>query len=249
MLTLRKKLTSDCCRTYYGATLYNGYLNIYLELMDASVELLYKQWFDGHRNNLPAPIIPEVVIRRIAATATRALNFLYNGLRPTVSIIHRDVKPSNLLINRTGIVKLCDYNISGFLSNSMCSTNVGCEWYLSPERIQEPEQRYGVVSDVWSLGVTLLEIALGRHPIYRPPSMSAFELSLTIVSGEFERNLPAGYSPNFQDFINQCLVTDPTKRPKYEALLKHPFLASDSQADDDEVSSFVGAALSNLIMA
>ncbi|KAI9620372.1 hypothetical protein KEM48_008195 [Puccinia striiformis f. sp. tritici PST-130] len=73
-----------------------------------------------------------------------------------------DVKPSNVLFNSQGQVKICDFGVSGELINSIADTFVGTSTYMSPERIQGAQ--YTVKSDVWSLGITLIELALGRFP-------------------------------------------------------------------------------------
>jgi mitogen-activated protein kinase kinase len=72
------------------------------------------------------------------------------------------VKPSNILLSHTGALKLCDFGVSGELINSIADTFVGTSTYMSPERIQASP--YTVKSDVWSLGITLLELGGGQYP-------------------------------------------------------------------------------------
>ena len=72
------------------------------------------------------------------------------------------MKPSNILLNLHGQIKLCDFGVSGELINSIANTFVGTSTYMSPERIQGAQ--YSVKSDVWSLGISLWELAVGRAP-------------------------------------------------------------------------------------
>jgi len=98
------------------------------------------------------------VVGKIALAVLEGLTYLYDVHR----IIHRDIKPSNILCNSKGEIKICDFGVSGELINSIADTFVGTSTYMSPERIQGAQ--YTVKSDVWSVGISLIELALGRFP-------------------------------------------------------------------------------------
>lgn len=102
----------------------------------------------------------EPVLGRIAASVLRGLDYLHK-----LNIIHRDIKPSNILVTRAGAVKLCDFGVSGELIGSYADTFTGTSYYMAPERIRA--QSYSIKADVWSLGLTLHEIAHLRFPF--PP--------------------------------------------------------------------------------
>lgn len=89
-------------------------------------------------------------------------------LHKTTKIIHRDIKPSNLLINSQGEVKIADFGVSGKIDYTLEYKNswVGTVTYMSPERFGG--DRYNHDTDVWSLGLTLIECALGRFPYPEP---------------------------------------------------------------------------------
>jgi len=151
------KILHDCNSPYivgfYGAFHSDGEINICMEYMDGgSLDLVIKK--NGR--------IPEKYLRKITYAVLRGLQYL----REKHKIIHRDVKPSNILVNSAGEIKICDFGVSGQLIDSMANSFVGTRSYMSPERLQGSQ--YSVASDLWSLGLSLLEMALGCYPIPPP---------------------------------------------------------------------------------
>ncbi|XP_021935684.1 dual specificity mitogen-activated protein kinase kinase 6 isoform X2 [Zootermopsis nevadensis] len=227
--------SSDCPYTvqFYGALFREGDVWICMEVMDTSLDKFYTKVCHHGRQ------IPEDILGKIAFAVVSALHYLYSELR----VIHRDVKPSNILINRMGEVKICDFGISGYLVDSVAKTiDAGCKPYMAPERIDpsgNPSQ-YDIRSDVWSLGISLLELATLRFPynIWGTP----FEQLKQVVKDDPPR-LPAGeFSPEFEDFISQCLQKGYTARPNYNQLLLHQFIQI-HQERTTNVSQFVSEVL------
>jgi len=87
-------------------------------------------------------------------------------LKEEFNILHRDVKPSNMLVNSQGEIKLCDFGVSGMLIDSMANSMVGTRSYMAPERLTG--MKYTIQSDIWSVGLSLVELAVGRYPIPLP---------------------------------------------------------------------------------
>lgn len=163
--------------------------------------------------------LPEKFLGAIAASAVKALLYL----KEKHNIIHRDVKPSNILINEEGQIKLCDFGISGKLINSVARTRAaGCIPYMAPERI-EFDSPYDIRADVWSLGMTLYELATGRSPYAE--CNSDFDILTRVVNDE-PPSLPDDmqFTLECRSFISACLTKDRKQRPKYKQLLEHAFI-------------------------
>lgn len=105
--------------------------------------------------------IIEAIVGYIAYHILLGLNYLHKELK----LIHRDIKPANILINSRGDVKIADLGICGKLDHTMDVTNswVGTLVYMGPERLNE--MSYSFTSDIWSLGLTLLECMIGKSPL------------------------------------------------------------------------------------
>lgn len=228
----------DCNSPYiidfYGSFLSEGEINILLEYMDAgSLDIVLRR----------VGRIEEPVLRHICKHTLLGLQYLRDSQR----IIHRDVKPSNILVNSAGAIKLCDFGVSGELTNSLANTFVGTRSYMAPERLSG--DKYAIESDIWSLGLSLVELATGHFPIppetpppppvpirvpprhlddeaqHKRAPLAIFELLSLVVDGTPPR-LPAdqGFTAEFQDFVAHCIVKNPSERFSIDRLLEHSWI-------------------------
>jgi len=230
--------TSDCPYTvhFYGAMFREGDVMICMEVMDMSLDKFYARAF-----NINKPI-PENVLGKVAFSVISALEYLHNILQ----VIHRDVKPSNILINRGGHVKMCDFGISGYLVDSVAKTiDAGCKPYMAPERIDymrgDPSV-YDVKSDVWSFGISMIEISTGQFPFktWKTP----FEQLKQVVMEPPPRLPENTFSHDYEDFIVKTLKKEANERPSYPELLEHEFLVHHAKVNTD-ISPFVAEVLNN----
>uniref|UniRef100_A0A8D0E8G6 mitogen-activated protein kinase kinase n=1 Tax=Salvator merianae TaxID=96440 RepID=A0A8D0E8G6_SALMN len=192
-LEILYKCDSSYIIGFYGAFFVENRISLCTEFMDGGSLDVYRK-------------IPEHVLGRIAVAVVKGLTYLWS-----LKILHRDVKPSNMLVNTRGQVKLCDFGVSTQLVNSIAKTYVGTNAYMAPERISG--EQYGIHSDVWSLGISFME----ESPV-----------------------LPVGeFSEPFVHFITQCMRKQPKERPAPEELMGHLFIVQYNDGNAEVVSMWV----------
>jgi len=186
---------------------------------DASVWIIMElmlHCFEKILKHLRMPI-PVPVLGSLTISVVSALNYL----KEKHSTIHRDVKPSNILVDYQGRIKLCDFGISGRLVDSQARTrSAGCAAYLSPERIDPERGAYDVRADIWSLGLSLIELATAQFPYSN--CKSDFEVCAKILQAEAPQ-LGGNFPADFRDFVGQCCIKEVESRPKYAVLMKTHF--------------------------
>ncbi|XP_020647678.3 serine/threonine-protein kinase 36 isoform X1 [Pogona vitticeps] len=159
--------------------------------------------------------LPEEQVQVIASQLVSALYYLHSH-----RILHRDMKPQNILLGKGGIVKLCDFGFARAMSiNTMVLTSIkGTPLYMSPELVEE--KPYDHTADLWSVGCILYELYVGTPPFY---TNSIFQLVSLIIKDPIK--WPKDMSPHFKSFLQGLLTKDPRQRLSWPELLYHPFIA------------------------
>ncbi|RFU29917.1 hypothetical protein B7463_g6432, partial [Scytalidium lignicola] len=219
-LQIMHECNSEYIVNFYGAFLSdNNDVIMCMEYMDVgSLDRISQQF---------GPVRVDV-LGKIAEATLGGLTYLYTKHH----IMHRDIKPSNILVNSRGHIKLCDFGVSGELVNSVADTFVGTSTYMAPERIQG--QKYTVKSDVWSFGLSVMELAIGKFPFDASEHLSdgdgqpsgILDLLQQIVYEPAPR-LPKSdaFPPILEDMIQKCMAKNPEERPTPQELYeREPFV-------------------------
>lgn len=164
----------------------------------------------------------EPVIATLLREVLKALVYLhYHGH------IHRDVKAGNILIDSNGAIKLADFGVAACMFDTgdrqrSRNTFVGTPCWMAPEVMQQLHG-YDFKADIWSFGITALELAHGHAPFSKYPPMKVLLMTLQNAPPGLDYERDKRFSKSFKEMVAACLVKDPKKRPSSEKLLKHPF--------------------------
>jgi serine/threonine-protein kinase OSR1/STK39 len=220
--------SSDFVVEFYCSFVQDQTLWIVMSLQEGSIRDVLKYKY-------PQGFQDEAVIATIIHQTLQGLNYLHEK-----HMIHRDIKAGNILFNKDGHIKLADFGVSAVLAShdQKCSTLAGTYHWMAPEVIDPSiaQGGYDFLADIWSLGITCIELAYGSAPYsqHRPNQVIVLILNNEPPSLEKPRVATATtrtFSSTFVDFVSRCLQHDPTKRLPANKLLGHKFVRTTLPAE------------------
>ncbi|KAL6068784.1 Protein kinase of the Mitotic Exit Network [Balamuthia mandrillaris] len=211
---------------YINAYEEDGFLSLVLEFME-----------NGSLHDIQRKfgVFPESLVAAYLSQILLGLEYLH-----AQSVVHRDIKGSNILITKTGICKLADFGTSCQLdigSGEKRFSIAGSPYWMAPEVVEK--SGVSLASDIWSLGCTVIELLSGGPPYHKKSPMAAMYLILQNERPPF----PADISQEMKHFLECCFHREPEKRATATQLLSHPFLLK--HATHTQTKSFVASSHSS----
>lgn len=181
--------------TFYGSTVLGGELLICMENMDMDLEEYYKQVHKKYKR---------LSVEILGCIAVNILNALIQC--KGVGIVHRDIKPQNILINKTGHIKLGDFGIARYMTGEQETISAGTLKYMGPEICLNLSTIREIRHDIWSFGIVLVECLNGTYPINFEKNLTYLTDTIKNLKAHSFDNILKDYSEEAQDFIHLCLA-------------------------------------------